>query len=122
GAYYVAISNADRHERLKYVATVYHGISLDEFTLSQQARRSLLFFGRIHHEKGVAEAIAVAKRSHLPLVIAGIIQDQQYFDREVAPHIDNELGRYVGSVGPEARDELLGGAIALLHLINFGGA
>jgi glycosyltransferase involved in cell wall biosynthesis/mannose-6-phosphate isomerase-like protein (cupin superfamily) len=118
-AYYVAISNADRHERLKYIATVYHGIALEEFTLTQNAGSYLLFFGRIHHEKGVAEAIAVAQRANLPLVIAGIIQDQEYFDREVAPHIENDLVRYVGSAGPEARDELFGGAIALLHLINF---
>jgi glycosyltransferase involved in cell wall biosynthesis len=118
-AYYVAISNADRHERLRYIATVYHGISLEEFTLRQNGGSYLLFFGRIHHEKGVAEAIAVAQQANLPLVIAGIIQDQEYFDREVAPHIDNDLVRYVGSVGPEARDELFGGAIALLHLINF---
>jgi glycosyltransferase involved in cell wall biosynthesis len=118
-AYYVAISNADRHPRLRYVATVYHGIDLDEFTLREQEGKYLLFFGRIHYDKGVAEAIAVAKKATLPLVIAGIIQDQSYFDREVAPHIDDERIRYVGSVGPEARDELLGGAIALLHLINF---
>jgi glycosyltransferase involved in cell wall biosynthesis/mannose-6-phosphate isomerase-like protein (cupin superfamily) len=118
-AYYVAISNADRHPRLQYIATVYHGIDLNEFTLRQQDGKYLLFFGRIHHEKGVAEAIAVAKKANLPLMIAGIIQDQSYFDREVAPHIDGEQIRYVGSVGPEARDELLGGAIALLHLINF---
>src|SRR5262245_35781923 len=118
-AYYVAISNADRHPRLRYVATVYHGIDLNEFSLRQQEGKYLLFLGRIHHEKGVAEAIAVAKKSQLPLVIAGIIQDQSYFDREVAPHVDDKQIRYVGSVGPEARDELFGGAIALLHLINF---
>ena len=118
-AYYVAISNADRHPRLQYAATVYHGIDLNEFTLRQQPGRYLLFFGRIHHEKGVAEAIAVAQKTRLPLIIAGIIQDQSYFDREVAPHLDDDQIRYVGSVGPEGRDKLFGGAIALLHLINF---
>src|SRR5262249_46936491 len=78
-----------------------------------------LFFGRIHHEKGVAEAIAVAKKAKVPLVIAGIIQDQEYFDREVAPHLDKDKIRYIGSVGPDERNDLLRGAIALLHLINF---
>lgn len=117
--YYVAISDADRNPRLNYVATVYHGISLDEFTLQSAPGRYLLFLGRIHHEKGVAEAIEVASQAKLPLVIAGIIQDQGYFDREVAPHLDNAQIRYVGSVGPEDRDHILGGAIALLHLINF---
>jgi mannose-6-phosphate isomerase-like protein (cupin superfamily) len=117
--YYVAISNADRHPRLNYQATVYHGIALNEFTLRRGKGDYLLFLGRIHYEKGVAEAVEVAKRSNLPLVIAGIIQDQDYFDRDVAPFLDGKQIRYVGSVGPEARNELMGNAIALLHLINF---
>jgi len=118
-AYYVAISNADRHPALSYAATIYHGIPLEEFTLSEKRGEYLLFFGRIHREKGTAEAIEIARRAGRPLVIAGIIQDQRYFDTEVAPHIDNEHVRYLGSVGPDTRDGLLGGASALLHLINF---
>jgi glycosyltransferase involved in cell wall biosynthesis len=53
------------------------------------------------------------------LVIAGIIQDQRYFDDEVAPHIDGARVQYLGAIGPEQRRELLGGAHALLHLIDF---
>jgi glycosyltransferase involved in cell wall biosynthesis/mannose-6-phosphate isomerase-like protein (cupin superfamily) len=118
-ASYVAISNADRHPRLTYVATVYHGIPLTEFTLRQEHGTYLLFFGRIHPDKGVAEAIAVAQRAHMPLYIAGIIQDKDYYVREVAPYLDGERVRYLGAVGPAQRDALLGGAYALLHLINF---
>ena len=118
-AYYVSISNADRDPRLQYVATVYHGIPLEEFTLRTEPDEYLLFFGRIHPDKGVAEAIEVARRAGRPLVIAGIIQDKDYYDREVAPHIDGERVRYIGSVGPSERDEVLGRAFALLHLINF---
>jgi len=118
-AYYVAISDADRHPRLTYVATVYHGIPLAEFTLRQEHGTYLLFFGRIHPDKGVAEAIAVAQHAHMPLYIAGIIQDQDYYTREVVPYLDGARVRYLGAVGPEQRDVLLGGAYALLHLINF---
>ncbi len=118
-AYYVAISNADRHPGLNYAATIHHGIPLEEFTLPEKRGDYLLFFGRIHHEKGTAEAIEVARRANRPLVIAGIIQDQDYFDQEVAPHIDDDRVRYIGSVGPANRDSVLGGAFALLHIINF---
>jgi glycosyltransferase involved in cell wall biosynthesis len=118
-AYYVAISNADRSPHLDYVATVYHGIPLDEFNLREQPGEYLLFFGRIHPDKGAAEAIEVARRSGKRLIIAGVIHDQDYFDREVAPHLDRDRVSYIGSVGPERRDEILGGAFALLHLINF---
>jgi len=117
--YYVAISNADRHPSLDYIATVYHGIALEEFTLRTDPGDYLLFFGRIHPDKGTAEAIEVARRSGRRLIIAGIIHDRAYFDREVAPHLDGERIRYVGSVGPAERDRLLGGAYALLHLVNF---
>lgn len=117
--YYVAISNADRHPKLDYAAIVYHGIPLEEFTLRSRREDYLLFFGRIHPEKGTAEAIEVARRAGRRLVIAGIIQDQDYFEREVRPHVDGDRVRYVGSAGPELRDEILGGAYALLHLISF---
>jgi glycosyltransferase involved in cell wall biosynthesis len=116
---YVAISEADRHPRLDYVATIHHGIDTDAFPLGDAAGGYLLFFGRIHPDKGAAEAIEVARRVDLPLVMAGIVQDQRYFDTEVAPHIDGHRVRYLGSVGPEQRSAVLGGAVALLHLISF---
>ncbi len=78
-----------------------------------------LFFGRIHPDKGTEEAILVARRAGLPLVIAGIIQDRGYFERAVEPHVDGERVRFVGAVGPEGKSELLGGARALLHLVSF---
>ncbi len=117
--YYVSISDADRSPHLDYVATVHHGIPLDEFTLRRDSDGYLVFFGRIHPEKGTADAIEVARRAGRPLVIAGIIPDQNYFDREVAPHIDGDRVRYLGPVGPDKRNEVLGGADALLHLIHF---
>src|SRR5262245_61752579 len=55
----------------------------------------------------------------MPLVLAGIVQDQEYFRREVEPFIDGVDVRYLGSVGPRVRDEVLGGARALLHPIAF---
>jgi glycosyltransferase involved in cell wall biosynthesis len=119
GCHYVAISDADRSPSLDYLATVYHGIPLDEFTLRPAPDDYLLFFGRIHPDKGAAEAIEVARRAGRRLIIAGIVQDESYFAREVAPHLDGERVRYVGSVGPADRDALLGGAHALLHLIGF---
>ena len=60
-AYYVSISNADRSPELDYIANVYHGIDLENFTLSEAAGEYLLFFGRIHPDKGTREAIEIAK-------------------------------------------------------------
>src|SRR5437588_595696 len=117
--YYVAISDADRHENLDYVGTIHHGIDLDEFDVEPQPGDYLLFFGRIHPDKGTVEAIDVAERVGMPLTIAGIVQDSGYFERLVEPRIDGERVSYVGPVGPDRRGDLLGGARALLHLVNF---
>jgi glycosyltransferase involved in cell wall biosynthesis len=117
--HYVAISDADRHPGLRYEATIHHGIDMAAFPLSDAAAGSLLFFGRIHPDKGVAEAIEVASRAGLPLTIAGIVHDRAYFERAVEPHVDGERVRFIGSVGPKQRGAVLGGARALLHLINF---
>lgn len=117
--YYVAISRADQHPDLDYVATVYHGIDLEAFTLRTEPGTYLLFLGRIHPDKGTREAIEVALQSGMPLKIAGIIQDRAYFVQEVAPFIDGQQIQYLGPVGPQERDVLLGGAYALVHLINF---
>lgn len=117
--YYASISDADRHPDLHYEATVYHGIDLSEFTFQDAPEGYLLFFGRIHPDKGAAEAIEAARQASRPLVMAGLIQDQAYFEHAVEPHLDGERVRYVGVAGPAERDRLLGGACALLHLINF---
>ena len=116
---YVAISDADRHPSLEYLATIHHGIDTDAFALHPLPGGYLLFFGRIHPDKGTAEAIDVAVRAGMPLVIAGIVQDQAYFDELIAPRLEGERVSFVGPVSPEERSELLGGAHALLHLIGF---
>jgi glycosyltransferase involved in cell wall biosynthesis len=117
--HYVAISDADRHPRLHYEATIHHGIRMRTFPLVTTPGDYLLFFGRIHPHKGAAEAIEVAARLGVPLMIAGIVQDREYFERSVEPHIDGDRVTYIGSVGPDERGTVLGEARALLHLISF---
>lgn len=117
--HYVSISDANRHPDLRYIATVYNGIDPNDFTFCEQPQDYLLFFGRIHPEKGTREAISLAERCGKKLIIAGLIQDQAYFDTYIHPFIDQEKVVYAGNCGPEQRDQLLGNALALLHLIRF---
>lgn len=118
-SFYVSISDADRSPELDYAATVYHGIDMESFDLVPETGDYLLFFGRIHHDKGAYEAIQIARQANMKLVMAGIIQDEAYYKEKVAPWVDGEQITYIGSVGPERRNEVLGGAYALLHPINF---
>jgi glycosyltransferase involved in cell wall biosynthesis len=117
--HYVAISDADRHRSLDYAATIHHGIDMSAFELEREPGDYLLFFGRIHPDKGTVEAIDAAEQAGMPLTIAGIVQDRDYFEQHVEPRIDGERVRYLGPAGPDRRGELLGGARALLHLVNF---
>jgi glycosyltransferase involved in cell wall biosynthesis len=116
---YVAISHANRHPALDYVATIHHGIDLDGFDYQPLAGSYLAFFGRIHPDKGVVEAIEAAARAGIPLRIGGIIHDQDYFDMEVRPRIDGIQVQYLGPIEAKDRSSFLGDAVALLHLINF---
>ena len=117
--HYVSISNANRHPALHYTATVYNGIETGSFSFVDQPEDYLLYFGRIHPEKGAREAIAVAKNCGKKIIIAGLIQDADYFNTHILPAIDNETVFYAGNCGPDQRNELLGKALALLHLISF---
>ncbi len=117
--HYVAISDADRHPHLAYAATIYHGIPLEEFTFRREPDDYLLFFGRIHPDKGAAAAIEVARRAGRRLLLAGIVHDEAYFARAIAPRLDGDRVAFLGMADPARRDALLGGASALLHLIDF---
>ena len=115
---YVSISNSDRSPELDYLATVYNGLDTKDFKFNKQPEDYLLYFGRIHPDKGTAEAIAIAKKSKRKLLIAGIVQDERYFKEKIEPQLNQQI-EYIGSAGPERRNTLLGNALALLHPINF---
>lgn len=114
-SHFVSISDADRDPYLPYLATVYNGIRLDNFTFNSTPGDYLAFVGRIHADKGVHLAVQVAQRTGSRLIIAGIIQDQTYFDAQVKPYLGPNI-EFIGPVGPPERDNLFRHARASLHL------
>jgi glycosyltransferase involved in cell wall biosynthesis len=117
--FYVSISNSDRSPELIYTATVYNGLDTNEFTFREASKDYLLFFGRIHPEKGTYESIQIAKQSGRKLIISGLIQHQDYFDSKVKPYINDDDIVFVGNSEPKEREKLLGEAYALLHPVSF---
>lgn len=117
-SHYVSISFADRSSELNYIANIYHGLNVNDFTFNDQPEDYLLYFGRIHPDKGTAEAIEIANKSKRRLIIAGIIQDENYFNEKVKPFLNDQV-TFIGHAGPEKRNELLSKAASLLHPINF---
>jgi glycosyltransferase involved in cell wall biosynthesis len=116
---YVAISDADRDPSLTYAATIHHGIPIDEFPFDPVGSEDLLFFGRFHPDKGAGEAVRAARAVSRKLVMAGIVQDADYFASEVAPFVDERNVEYRGVLGGVDRVRALGSARAMLHLIGF---
>ena len=114
--YYVSISDSDRDKELPYLGTVYNGIDLSNLTFRSDPGDKLVFLGRIHPDKGTHLAIETAIASGTDLIIAGIIQDRDYFDTLVKPHLNDSTIQFIGPVGPVERNELFKDASAVLHL------
>lgn len=114
----VATSAGDRSPLLDYAAVIHHGVDPAELPAGPGGE-DLVVFGRIHPDKGTAEAIRIARAVGRRLVICGIVQDSRYFAEEVEPQIDGTDVVYLGSVGPEQRASVLGSAAVLLHPIAF---
>jgi glycosyltransferase involved in cell wall biosynthesis len=97
---------------------VHNGVPISRFDFRAEpgAQAPLVFLGRIEEIKGPHLAIEVARRTALPLIIAGNIppEHRAWFERHVAPHLDGERIRYVGPVDDAAKNALLGKARALL--------
>ncbi|GAA2621370.1 glycosyltransferase family 4 protein [Dactylosporangium fulvum] len=116
---FVSISDADRGPGLDYAATIYHGIDVRQFPFVAAPGETLVAFGRIHPDKGTADAIRIVRAAGRRLLICGPVHDERYHAEEVLPLVDGDTVVYGGNVGPQQRAEILGNAAALLHPIGF---
>jgi len=119
---FVTISEFQRRrETMLRMRSIHHGIDLNVYRLQTGKREYLTFLGRIAPIKGAHIAIAVAKKAGIPLRIAGEVQPpfKSYFEAEIKPHIDGKFIEYVGEVDLPAKNELLGGSLALLFPIQW---
>jgi glycosyltransferase involved in cell wall biosynthesis len=116
---FVSVSDSDRSPELDYLATVHHGVDPAPLPFCEAGGEELVCFGRVHPDKGTHEAITIARAAGRRLVLCGPVQDERYFNERVAPHVDGEAVRYLGSVEPDRRAILLGEAACLLHPIAF---
>lgn len=120
--HYVCISHAQcRDETMPRMHTVHHGIDLGQYRLAEQKQPYLSFIGRISPLKGTHIAIDVAKRTGIPLKIAGDIQpvNREYFERKIKPHIDGQIVEYIGLADLATKNELLGNSMAMLFPIQW---
>ena len=120
--HYVCISNAQcTEEDLRLKSTIYHGLDVNQYQLVKNKQQYLSFIGRIAPIKGTHIAIEVAKRSGIPLKIAGDIQPafRDYFEAKIKPHLDGSFIEYIGLADLKAKNELLGNSLAMLFPIQW---
>jgi len=119
---FVSISDNQRKAfpDLHYTATVYNGIEVEKFPFSDKAGDYLCLLGRFSPEKGVKEAIAIARSVGMTLKIAAKIDlvDQPFYE-SVKPEIDGTHIQFMGELGFDEKTELLKNAYALLAPIQW---
>lgn len=119
----VSISDAQRLPLpgLQWQGTVYHGLPEDLYTFQDTPGSYLAFLGRISPEKGIEQAIAIARQAGMPLkIVAKIDQvDREYFQAVVQPLLDDPLVEYLGEMGERDKNAFLGQAYALLFPIDW---
>ena len=121
----VSISNAQRLPLrgldLAWAGTVYHGLPLESYAFAPEDRGYLAFLGRLAPEKQPDVAIEVARRAGVPLKIAAKVDeaDREYFERVVAPLLDDPLIEFVGEIGDADKAAFLSGACGLLFPIDW---
>jgi len=98
---------------LRPAAVIPHGIDVAAHTFRAEPDDYLCWLGRFQPGKGPVDAIDIARSLDLRLLLAG--HENEYFNELIAPRVDGSAVEYVGPVGPEDRDALLGGARALLY-------
>ena len=115
---FVAISNeqAQLLRGLNVVDTVLHGIDTENFAFREKPEDYLLFLGRFTEGKGVLQAIEIAKRIGMRLILAAA--EDEYYQEKVAPHVDGTRIIYHGEADYPTKVKLYGGARALLYPIQ----
>jgi glycosyltransferase involved in cell wall biosynthesis len=119
---YITISeHCRRREPMAYVRTIHHGINISQYQFSEKKQPYLSFLGRIVPVKGAHSAIAIAKKTGIPLKIAGEVQPmfRDYFEREILPQIDGRFIEYIGEADFKTKNELLSNSLALLFPIEW---
>lgn len=119
----VSISNAQRGPVpwLNWQATIYHGFPKNTHPYNATPSDYLVFLGRISPEKGLDEAVRIAVQVGMRLKVAAKIdpRDQQYYEQVAKPLMAHPLVEFIGEVGGQDKDRLLGDARALLFPINW---
>lgn len=118
----ISVSDAQRKPLpwANWQGTVHHGMPIQSLTYGGGGQY-LAFLGRVCPEKGVDEAIEIARRSGIPLKIAAKVDpvDVLYFENRIKPLLNNGLVEFIGEIRHDQKSAFLGKAAALLFPIQW---
>lgn len=119
---YVAISKNQKKQAsgINIVKIIHHGLPLEKYPFNEKPKDYLLWLSRIGPDKGVAEAIEIAKLAGEKLIISGNILPQyaDYFEFRIKPLIDGKQIQFVGASDFPKKIELFKNAKAFLFPIK----
>lgn len=92
---FVSKNYAERLPRPDKYLVINHGIDIEKFTFSQNGGDFLFWFNRINPEKGGEIAVEIARRSDNKLILAGPIQDVDYFEKMIKFSLNKQI-KYLG--------------------------
>lgn len=123
-ANWIAISETQKNNckiPLNFVAVIHHGIPIEHFIYEEKPEDYLVWLGRITPKKGVKDAVRVAKETNHKLIICGVVnpRDEEFFEKEIKPEIDNEKICFMGGVGLAEKVKLYAHARALLYPVTW---
>ncbi|MFA5777479.1 MAG: glycosyltransferase family 4 protein [Parcubacteria group bacterium] len=120
---YISISMNQRKPmpELNFVANAYNGLDMEKFRQNYQPKDYFAFLGRMSPEKGPVQAIAVAKKAGVKLIMAAKVDlvDEEYFKKEVEPLIDDNQIKFIGEIDHEEKVEFLGDSKGLIAPIQW---
>jgi glycosyltransferase involved in cell wall biosynthesis len=117
----VAISESQRrwHPDANWVATIHHGLDFSATPQGDRPGDYLLLVGRVVREKGVVEAIELARATGRRLVIAAKVHEaaeRELFETTVRPAMEAGIVDWRGEVDTKIRDSLMKDALATVML------
>ncbi|PIZ88533.1 MAG: glycosyl transferase [Candidatus Nealsonbacteria bacterium CG_4_10_14_0_2_um_filter_38_17] len=120
---FIAISKAQKklsRIKLNFAAVIYNGIRIEELKFNEKPKDYFVWAARIDKYKGIENAIEIAKRARVKLVLAGRLDPTQkeYFEKKIKPHLGKQI-KYVGEYSREEKSDFFGQAKALLYPIEW---
>ena len=120
---FVAISRSQKRisaAKLNFVDVVYNGIKIEDFKFNPKPKDHFIWCARIDKHKGIENAIEIAKRANIKLILAGRLDPTQreYFEKRIKPHLGKQI-KFIGEYSQKEKSDFFGQATALLYPIEW---